>query len=65
MGRVRDEYFASLSPEQERELYERDRAQPGSDEPDPRLDVEPELPFPEPPASPPEIFPNTGDHIPF
>ena len=63
MGRVRDEYFASLSPEEERELHEREASWPGSDEPGPGLADEPELPFPEPPRQR-EIFP-TGDDIPF
>lgn len=50
MGRVRDEYFASLTPELERELYERDVERPGPGEPDPGRQDEPELPFPPLPA---------------
>lgn len=43
MGRVRDSYFDSLTPEQEREIQERGAEHP--EEPD-WLTLEPELPFP-------------------
>ncbi|WHQ72053.1 hypothetical protein [Methylorubrum extorquens] len=62
MGRVKDAYFHTLTPEQERELYERDVERPGPGEPDPARLAEPELPFPPPPLPLPL---DDFDEIPF
>ncbi|AWN36658.1 MULTISPECIES: hypothetical protein [Methylobacterium] len=64
MGRVKDDFFDSLTPDEERELYDRDAQRPGPDEPDPQLDAEPELPFPPLPSLASEGF-SILDDCPF